>query len=173
MSVNAITQLRLLRCACGVAPVKLLCCPDESCGHLASAVRSVRDEEWARCLICEECGSKWKICVLCSGARTHLQDDCAFTKHKRRYHKKRKRSTSNAERSTSNSAAPVKTCHGFLALPHGSKNMARYFWENQSGDGPACLVARSQFHLDGMQSQLSPLDVRMGISLCHMILMLS
>ena len=166
MVVNAITQLRLLRCACGVAPVKLLHCPNESCSQLASVVKAVRNEEWARCLICDECGATWKVCVFCSGSRTHLQDQCGFVKHKQRYHKKRKRETSITE-------APVKSCHGFVALPHGSRNIARYFWESQSGDGPACLVARSQFRMDGMQSQLTPLDIRMAISLGHMVLMLS
>ena len=68
---------------------------------------------------------------------------------------------------------PVKSSQSFLALPHGSRHMSRYFWENQSGNGPACLVAQSQFHFDGMQSQLTQEEVRMSISLCHIVHLLS
>ena len=172
MSVNAIARLKLLRSACGVAPVSLLCCPNESCAELASVVRSNEDYKWARSLLCENCGEEWQVCVFCGGSRAHLVDETSMIKHERRYHKKEiKRKSTEVEE------VPVQSCRGFLALPHGSRSMSRYFWDNQTGDGPACLVARSHFCLDGMQSQLTREltreDVKMGVSLCRLVLLLS
>ena len=121
MRVNASARLKLLRSACGVAPVSLLCCPNQSCGELASVVRRNKDYQWARSLICENCGEKWEVCVSCGGSRAHLVHATSMIRHEQRYHKKTKRKATELEEQ------PVQSCQGFLALPHGSRNMSRYF----------------------------------------------